>query len=115
MDRSKEAVALRLAQAHFSVEPGIAQIFRLLADAQLESAPNEPVKLLEVNQDTTADGIRPVFFGPHPASGIYCPSVIVEVTPEEFDQIQRGSIKLPNKWRIGSEMPRPVVAATGGQ
>lgn len=115
MDRSKDAVALRLAQSHFLVEPGIVQIFRLLADTQLESDPKEPVKLLEVNRDTTADGIRPVFFGPHPGSDILYPSVIVEVTPEEFDGIQRGETKLPNDWRLGPELPRAAMAAAGGQ
>jgi hypothetical protein len=113
MDRSKEVVAVRLAQAHFSVEPVIAHIFRLLADDERESDPSEPVKLLEVNPETTADGVRPVFFGPHNASGIFYPSVIVEVTPGEFEQIRGGELKLPNNWRLGPEMPRGVASAVG--
>jgi len=115
MDSSKDAVVLRLAQAHFSVEPGITQIVQLLADAERESDPKEPVKLLEVNENTTADGIRPVFFGPHSASGIYYPSVIVEVTAEEFEAIRHGSLKLPNNWSLGQELPRPEMAAAGGK
>src|SRR5438552_11401488 len=106
MDRSKEAVALRLAQAHFAVEPGIVQIHRVLAESQQEADAKEPVKLLEVNRDTTSDGIRPVFFGPRPASGIFYSSVIVEVTPEEFEQLKQGTTKLPNDWRLGPELSR---------
>ena len=116
MNRSKDAVALRLAQAHFAVEPGIVSIFRLLAEDLLETDSNskEPVKLLEVNPNTTADGIRPVFFGPQASSQIFYPSVIVEVTPDEFNAIQRGAMKLPNNWRLGPELPRAEMAATRG-
>lgn len=107
MGRSKEAVALRLAQAHYAVEPGIVRIVRLVASSRQEADPTEPVKLLEVNQDTTADGIRPIFFGSHPSSGIFYPSVIVEVTPEEFEDIRQDPTLLPNDWRLGDELPQP--------
>jgi hypothetical protein len=112
MDRSREAVAQRLAEAHYAIEPGIALIIQLLASPDREADPEEPVKLLEVNQNTTANGIRPVFFGPHAASGIFSPSVIVEVTPEEFEQIQRNPNSLPNGWRLGQEFAK---AAPAGQ
>src|SRR6185437_13712270 len=62
MDRSKQAVAQRLAEAHYEIEPGIELIVQLLASPEREADPTEPIKLLEVNQDTTGDGIRPVFF-----------------------------------------------------
>src|SRR5438067_2523387 len=114
MDRSRDSVARELAEAHYSVEPGIVRIVRLVAPAVRESASGEPVKLLEVNENTTADGIRPVYFGPHPAKGITYPSVIVEVTPEEFDQIRREPGLLPNDWRLGEEFPRTPAAAVGG-
>ena len=113
MDRSKDAVAQRLAEAHYAIEPGIELIVQLLAPPDRESDPKEPIKLLEVNHDTTADGIRPVFFGPHFPSGIVYPSVIVEVTPDEYEQIQRSSTPLPNGWRLGNEFARP--APVGGQ
>lgn len=116
MERSKDAVARELAQAHFTVEPAIDRIFRLiLTDEKLEQDPKEPVKLLEVNPNTTADGIRPVFFGPHPSSGIFFSSVIVEVTPGEFHQIETGATKLPNNWSLGPELFRGEAVMAGGQ
>lgn len=111
MKRSKEAVAQRLAEAHYVIEPGIELIVRLVTSPEREADPSEPIKLLEVNHDTTADGIRPVFFGPHAASGIFYPSVIVEVTPEEFDQIRRDPASLPNGWRLDHEFAKPAAAA----
>ena len=37
MDRSKEAVALRLAQAHYGIVRGIVKILRLLSDPKQEA------------------------------------------------------------------------------
>jgi hypothetical protein len=113
MDRSKDSTAIRLAQSHYAIERGIVRILRLLSDPVLEENPKEPIKLLEVNEDTTADGIRPVFFGPHANSEIYYPSVIIEVTPDEFDDIQQNPSTLPNGWRLGEELPRAMTAAAG--
>lgn len=111
MDRSKSAVARRLAEAHYAIEPGIELIVQLVASpAEREDDLTEPIKLLEVNQDTTAEGVRPVFFGPHAATGIFYPSVIVEVTPGEYEQILRDPGTLPNGWRLGHEFARPEPA-----
>lgn len=106
---SKEIVARRLAEAHYEIEPSIVLIVRLLSPAE-EPSPREPIKLLEVNPDTTRDGIRPVFFGPYPAAGISYPSVIIEVTPEEYEQVRREPTMLPNEWRLGPEIARPLPA-----
>lgn len=106
MDRSKEAVAQRLAEAHYAIEPGIEHIVQLVASPDQEADLKEPIKLLEVNQNTTADGVHPIFFGPHAASGVFYPSVIVEVTPGEYEQIQRNQTNLPNGWRLGREVVR---------
>jgi hypothetical protein len=111
MDRSKQAVVQCLAEAHYAIEPGIELILQVLASSDLEADPKEPIKLLEVNQNTTADGIRPVFFGPHVASGILYPSVIVEVTPGEYEQIRNNYTPLPNGWRLGPELARPAHVA----
>jgi hypothetical protein len=112
MNRSKDEVAEALAQAHYAVEAGVLRVVRLVAAPQQESDPREPIKLLEVNENTTAEGIRPIYFGARPASGITYPSVIIEVTPEEFDQIRQDPSLLPNEWRLGDEYPK-VPAAVG--
>ncbi len=110
MDRSKQAVAQRLADAHYAIEPGIELIVQLIAAPDREVDVKEPIKLLEVNQNTTTDGIRPVFFGAHLESGIYYPSVIVEVTPREYERLHRDPNSLPNGWRLGHEFAKAVPA-----
>jgi hypothetical protein len=105
---TKEEVAFRLAQSHYVVEPGITQIYRLVKEDLEEEQPDEPVKLLEVSEDSLPVGIRPVYFRPHLPSGIVYSSAIVEVTPAEFDRLGRddGGLRLPAGWRLGSPIEK---------
>ncbi|HVJ68731.1 MAG TPA: hypothetical protein VM510_12135 [Caulifigura sp.] len=111
---SKTSNAKKLAQMHFSVEPGMKQIFRLYASESKEGHQDEPVKLLEVNEFTVPTGIMPLYFGPSPASGIMFSSMILEVTPEEFEQVKSGELRLPEQWRVGEEL-KPEVASNGAR
>jgi hypothetical protein len=87
------------------LDPGITHIFHL--EGKNDDDPREPIKLLEVNKTTVGLGkIIPVHFGPHPASGIHYPSVIVQITPEEFRQLKEGKLHLPFGWRLGGPYKR---------
>lgn len=35
------------------------------------------------------------------------PSVIVEVTPEEYQKVKRKLLKLPDGWSLGPALPKP--------
>lgn len=108
-EADKAQQAQLLADIHYSVEDGITGIFRITSSAEIEVQPQEPIKLLEVNQDTIPTGVMPLYFGPTPASGVHYPSVIVEVTPEEFAQIQSQKLALPSGWKVSDEpLPRPL-------
>jgi hypothetical protein len=113
MDRSRDSVARRLAEAHFRLDSDIDRIFRVLAPDAGERAESEPIKLLEVNPNTPKDGIIPVYFGAHAGSGIFYPSIIVEIHPDELADLVRGTLKLPDGWSLGPEYQRPreVVSA----
>jgi hypothetical protein len=65
---------------------------------------------LEVNQNTIASGIVPIQFGAVPASGIHYASIILEITPEEYQQIERNELKLPLDWTIGERIPKPAMS-----
>lgn len=104
MSQSRDAAADSVAQAHYAVDPGVQLIIRLLAAADREMDPKEPIKLLEVNENAVGGGIRPLFFGPHPASGMLFSSVIVDVTPEEYEEILNTPGMIPNGWRLGPEI-----------
>jgi hypothetical protein len=97
----KKEIARSLAQTHVKTEPSISRIVRLLAGR--EEDPNEPVKLLEVNSETSPSGIIPISFGANPPR-VPFPSVIIEVTESEFAEIQSGKMSLPEGWRMGETL-----------
>jgi hypothetical protein len=99
---NKNEVARRLADAHRQVEPSIVSIVRIESPSEESAA--EPVKLLEVNRDTPPAGIVPVAFGPD--GQVPFASIVVEVTPEEFEMLQHHQLELPSGWRLGETLYR---------
>lgn len=109
----KAEVARELARMHYQMEFGITQILRFTHRADAEVVRAEPIKLLEVNSNTVPSGVMPLYFGPAPASGIPYPSVIVEVTPDEYMRIQSNELKLPAGWDISEALPKPSACLGG--
>jgi hypothetical protein len=103
---NKEHETQALAQHHYDMEQAVTDIFELEETSTASEAACERISLLEVNENTIPSGIVPIPFDPLPASGIHFPSIIVEVTPEEFARIQRNELSLPKGWRLGSRIPR---------
>lgn len=105
---TKDEEAVELARKHYQIETGLSQIFRITGSAEVEFRPTEPIKLLEVNENTVPSGIMPIQFGPSPASGLHYSSIILEVTPDEFQKIQNQQLELPHGWTVGDPIPRPT-------
>jgi hypothetical protein len=99
---TKDETARLLADAHFRLDQGITRIFRLIEPAESDSL--RPVKLLEVNPMTIEAGISPVGMTADPAHGIFHSSVVVEITPDEFDRLNRGELQLQHGWQLGEEL-----------
>ncbi|HMA94269.1 MAG TPA: hypothetical protein VKP30_16370 [Polyangiaceae bacterium] len=109
MAHTKDEAARELAEWHFSVEPDLTQVIRIVADN--EDAADEPIKLLEVNAATVATGSVETFAF-SPSESVPYSTVIAEVTPEEFERIQRAELKLPSGWSLskGQLFVRPRAA-----
>jgi hypothetical protein len=108
---TKEEEAVALAQTHYQVETGLTHVFRIIGDGAAEAMPGEPIKLLEVNENTVPSGILPIQFGPSPASGLHYSTVILEVTADEYRKIQSDELRLPHGWSIGDPIPRLPTGA----
>lgn len=108
---NKDEEARQIAEKHYQIETAITQIHRVTGSAEVEGDPSEPIKLLEVNEDTVPSGVIPVQFGPAPSVGINCPSIIIEVTPEEFQRIKARELALPSGWTLGPLIPRVAQSA----
>lgn len=97
----KDEIARVLAVAHRNMETTIARIVRLRGPREDEGT--EPIKLLEVNPATSPSGIWPIAFTPDPPDVPYG-SVVVEVTPEEYEAITAGRLPLPNGWQLSETL-----------
>lgn len=96
---TKDQVAQELIDAHFDVEPHLVEIWRIVGDN--EASPTEPIKLIEVNVATVATGsVTPFAFAP--TQEVPFPTVVAEVTPDEFDAVRRDPKRLPNGWRLSN-------------
>jgi len=104
MKKSKLETAKSLARAHFDIEPYLRRIH--LLESTNEEDPHEPIKLLEVVEGTIERGIEPISFVADPARGIEYPSLIVEVSPTEYEAIRSGRLDFGNYgWTLGTELP----------
>ncbi len=102
----KAKAAKELARKHYQVGTGLTRIFRLTGSTAVEVIPTEPIKLLEVNENTVPSGVMPLGFDAVSGSGIPFPSVIIEVTPSEFERIQTRELKLPDGWGVADKIPK---------
>jgi|JI10StandDraft_1071094.scaffolds.fasta_scaffold1922350_2 hypothetical protein len=92
----KDAAAEKLIAAHFQLEPGLVQIYRV--HAHNEADPDEPIKLVEVNTDTIATGSFEAY-GFAPSRETPFPTLIAEVTPDELLELQRQG-RWPSAWDL---------------
>jgi hypothetical protein len=102
----KDKQAQELAQRHYSTEEGVTDVIRFTQRVDIEVQREEPIKLLEVNANTAPSGIMPIQFAPSPGSGITYPTTIIEVTPDEYEQIRIGQLRLPAGWENEEPIPK---------
>lgn len=98
--------AKTLARKHYELESDLTVIVFYSSRTNGAAPSLEPVKLLEVNVNTVPSGVLPLHFGPAPGSRVDYPSVIIEVTPEEYEKIRRHELSLPAGWDIPQDLPR---------
>ena len=99
---TKDETAQILAEAHFQLDQGVVRVFRIVEPD--EANESRPVKLLEVNRMTTEAGILPIGMGADPSRGVAYGTIIVEITPNEFERLAQGQLQLPNEWRLDQEL-----------
>ncbi|MBZ5567282.1 MAG: hypothetical protein LAN64_05455 [Acidobacteriia bacterium] len=103
MKKSKLETAESLAKAHFGVEPNLKRIH--LIEPVDDQNPEDPIKLLEVVEGTIERGIEPVAFTADPAHGIEYPSIVIEISPTEYEAMRAGKLGFGNhRWTIGREL-----------
>jgi hypothetical protein len=104
---TKLETALRVAKAHFQVEPNLREVFVL--EPLHEQDPKEPIRLLEVVEGTIERGFEPIGFAPDPARGIVYPLQVIEISPTEYKAVEDGRIRFSNRdWKLGERVERAI-------
>ena len=91
--------AVELVQSHREVEPNLRLVYLYRDPAGRE------VRLVEiVDGSPSAEEVLPFRFAPDEARGVPYPVVIVELSPEEFQRVERGELPLPAGWTDREEL-----------
>ena len=86
-------VALDLAKAHRKADKKTMAVF--VSDDDRE------VRLVEVSGSVASHGeVLPFRFAPRPKDGIPFPSVLIVLSPAEWEMVQSGQLNLPEGWAL---------------
>jgi hypothetical protein len=97
MSRSKEEAARELIARHFRGEPALRRIYWIVTAA--DASDDEPIKLLEVNQNAPNE-TQLEFFNFPPSEHFPYRSLVAEISPAQLERVRDGTILLPDGWDI---------------
>ena len=86
------------ATRHLKTDPGIKNIYYLRSNA-----PEREIRFLEINElmaDRDADPIEPIDFGVDTGSDTAHTLMVVDVTPAQWEKIQKNELELPKDWTL---------------
>jgi hypothetical protein len=85
--------AEELVVSHREVEPNLRRVFFY------RDPDGREVRLVEiVDGSPSVEDVLPFRFAPDEAHGVPFPVVIVELSPDEFERVERGELPLPAGW-----------------
>ena len=95
MNASIDQVASDLARAHREADNNTTLIKLFGSDRQDE------IHLLEVSSSAPTSGeVLPFKFAPDPANGVDYSSIVILLSPAEWQQVERGELSLPEGWNL---------------
>lgn len=100
--RTKAETAQIVADIYFQIDQGTRRVFRVIGGD--EANEEKPVRLLEVNDITPEAGIMPLGIPAAPDLDVHYSTIIIEISPGEFERLQRGELVLPHGWKLGEEL-----------
>jgi len=90
-------IAKKLAECHRRADPSTSDIF--LSPSQIE------IRLIEVSKEVpNSNEVFPISFGAAPEDGIPYPSVVILLSPEEWESVRTGLLALPESWGDSSSL-----------
>lgn len=94
----RDSMASWYASQHFEIDPGTLEIHYLKKDA-----PEREIRLLEVNNqiaEMTDESLEPLDFGVDIGDANAHKLFVLDVTPSQWDSIQKQRLSLPRGWSM---------------
>ena len=124
----KDLLAKAIADGHYGVDSAVTDIYRIIGPT--EDDPDDPIKFLEVDAEAIPAGIVPVYVGRYDwnfapdgkrfrvdkvgdaeESRLPISVVVIDISPEEFEQLNDGKLMLRSGWELGDRYTRLVGAS----
>src|SRR5437773_1499807 len=102
---NRDGMAARYAKKHLKTDPGIREVYYLPTNS-----PEREIRFIEVNEmiaDRESDPLEPIDFGVNSGDEDAHSLFILDVTPDQWDRIRLGELKLTSGWSF--EQAKPIV------
>lgn len=94
----RDALALFYAKQHLKTDAGVKRVVYLP-----KNSPEREIRFVEVNDLISERGLRqlvPIDFGIDIGQSSFHSLLIVDVTPEEWKEIEAGKLAIPAEWSL---------------
>lgn len=94
----RDSMARWYAQEHLKTDPGLTSVYYLPSFAD-----DREIRLVEVNElraDRSDESLEPIDFGIDRGAETFHRLVVLDVTPDQWQRIQAGSLSLPGNWSL---------------
>ena len=101
----RDSMANWYAKQHLKTDPGIQSVKYLPTDA-----PDREIRFIEVNELIAAmndDSLEPLDFGVDTGMDSEHKLFVLDVTPDQWDRMNQGSLALPPDWSLDSAVSFP--------
>jgi len=102
---NRDSMARWYAKEHLKTDPGIVAVHYLP-----HNAGEREIRFIEINNligDRTDDALEPIDFGVDTGTENAHKLFMLDVTPEQWERIEAGKLRLPGDWSLDDEVPYP--------
>lgn len=99
----RDEMARWYAREHLEVDPGIREVYYLPADA-----PEREIRLVEINElivERLEEALEPLDFGVGRDADVEHTLLVLDVTPGQWERIQKQEVPLPSGWSLRGAVP----------
>jgi hypothetical protein len=102
---NRDDMARWYAKRHLKTDPGIRVVYYLPA-----GAPEREIRFVEINEaiaNRDEDPIEPIDFGVDTSGETAHRLVILDITPAQWEKLNKGDLQLPPSWSLSEAIDFP--------